>query len=508
MLRRRTVLQDLPLYSNGKSLSSDNDWKKKQKGGSKLMTKNACAVSLLLFFGVGLVYLKSGSRRLYDYGEDKDRECKQWARQGECVNNRVWMLSMCPMSCHAVGVSVGTLSERDISQDATRGFAHFLHKGDDAECRDYAETCQVMAEEGKCMENSVYMLEHCPKSCLTCFGNKRTTVTIDFGVEQDITHHADPAVAEQIVNVIQRTHDYMVTEVFQDQQYVAVRRDCRNLDPHCSVYAAMGECHGTNDALAMFQNCAPACHACNAVEHFRRCARRPEHVDIFQPGDLNSMFQRIVQSYPKTTVLSQPTGEALSDDEVPLPWILLLDDFLTNEECDWLIAKGYEQGFHQTSEISDEIQQDGTFSDKIGQGRTSMDSWCQVGCEDHPVGKSIMDRMTNMTGIPIEYTEYMEILKYEEGGRYERHHDVIATQGQERCGNRMLTFYIFLSDVEEGGELRFNEIEKYVTPRKGRAVLWHNILDDDFDEMQTLTFHEAMPVKRGQKFGLNLCKCR
>jgi prolyl 4-hydroxylase len=112
--------------------------------------------------------------------------------------------------------------------------------------------------------------------------------------------------------------------------------------------------------------------------------------------------------------------------------------------------------------------------------------------------------MLNLTGIPHENTEYLEILKYETGGHYERHHDMIATQGPERCGNRILTFYLFLSDVEEGGQLRFTEIEKDVQPKKGRAVLWQNVLNDNFEVMHTLTFHEAMPVERGQKYGANL----
>jgi Rps23 Pro-64 3,4-dihydroxylase Tpa1-like proline 4-hydroxylase len=103
----------------------------------------------------------------------------------------------------------------------------------------------------------------------------------------------------------------------------------------------------------------------------------------------------------------------------------------------------------------------------------------------------------------LENTEFLEILKYNEGGHYERHHDLIPTQGQERCGNRILTLYVFLSHVEEGGELRFTQMNKQITPKKGRAVLWQNVLDNDFNVMQTLTFHEALPVKRGNKYGLN-----
>lgn len=502
MLRRRTVPQGLPLHSNGQASSPEYDWKKKQRSSSKLSLP--LGMMLLVAGAISLMYFhkRNDNRRLL-YGSDSNVHCTDWAGRGECLSNRVFMLSNCPEACFDVGVSIDSLSDQNVLDDATRGFAHFVHDGDEEqECRDHRDDCEELAQEGKCMEsNDVF--DQCMETCLACFGSQRTTVTIDFGVEQE-TYHENPNVRNEVQNVISKTRDYMINQVFKLEEFESVRRDCRNLDPHCSIYAAMGECHGTNDALQMFQNCAPACHACNAVEYYRRCARRPEQEDVFSPGDMNAIFTRISNDTPRTSILSQPTTEELSDDELPLPWVLVLDDFASDEECDWFIAKGHEIGFKVTSEISDEIEEDGTFGNKIGQGRTSTDAWCTEACEDQPVAKRVLDRMLNLTGIPKNNTEYMEILKYETGGHYERHHDVIGTQGTERCGNRMLTFYLFLSDVEEGGELRFTEIEKDVQPKKGRAVLWQNVLDDDFDVMQTWTFHEAMPVRAGKKYGMNL----
>lgn len=514
MLRRRSNAQqqDLPLYAGAGDITFLHNYDSKKRRPSAFFKGAPCCclivvVSMML---VGaLVYYRKGSstkNRLY-YGIDLEEHCKDWTRRGECQNNRMFMLSNCPESCHVqADISIDSLLPEEIYQDAVKGFAYFLHsdKENEGDCRDddaEEQRCEDMAQEGKCLENSEYMLQHCPKSCLTCFGSQPTTVTIDFGVSQT-TNHEDPSVREEIQNVITKTRDYMVNQVFVDDQFTLVRRDCRNLDENCSLYSALGECHGTNDALQMFQNCAPACQACNAVEHYRRCARRPEDVDVFLPGDMNAMFARILSENPnKNTILSQPVEES---EEVELPWIIVLDDYLSNDECDWLIAKGNEIGFRQTSEITDEIKEDGTFGDKVGQGRTSLDAWCERGCEDQPVGKAILQKMLNTTGMKLEHTEFIEILKYNEGGHYERHHDMITTQGSERCGNRILSLYVFLSDVEDGGELRFTEIEKQVTPQKGRAVLWQNVMDDALDVMQTLTFHEALPVKRGKKYGMNL----
>lgn len=498
-MRRRSVQQGLPLYS-GPTIGPDYDLQKKQRSSG-----NACRLwLLLLFLGTTMLlwYWKRSTKPTSKYGRDVHENCENWARRGDCRNNRPFMLANCPDSCHRIsGTSVDSLTENDVYQDAIQGFAYFLHVGQEEDCMDHVENCESMAQEGKCMENADFMLKQCPKTCLACFGSQ--TVVIDFGVEQ-MTFHEDPETRQGIQQVIQKTRDYMVDQVFADSQFESTRRDCRNLDEHCSTYAAMGECHGTNDALQMFQNCAPACQACNAVEYYRRCARRPEDADVYkQAGEMNAMFQRVVTSNPNATVLSQPSEEDLPDNTLPLPWIVMLDDYLSNEECDWLIAKGTELGFRQTSEITDEIKEDGTFGEKVGQGRTSLDAWCERGCEDQPEAKEIIGRMLSTTGMQLENTEFLEILKYNEGGHYERHHDLIPTQGQERCGNRILTLYVFLSDVEEGGELRFTQINKQITPKKGRAVLWQNVLDNDFNIMQTLTFHEALPVKRGNKYGLN-----
>ena len=447
------------------------------------------------------------------------------ARLGECANNRPETLSRCPESCHSIaGISVDALSKSEALEDAARGFVHFLHRGDEvvdddgeggtAICEDDSPECAEMALEGACVDNPTEMLTRCRRSCLACFGGEPATVTIDFGVEQLIDPpDGDLEIRDKILDVINRTGHYMADEIFYRDDYLAVRRDCRNLDPRCSEYAAMDECHGDVDALIMFQNCAPACRACEAVEHYRRCARRPEQVDVFMPGDMNGMFERIVRDHERyrPTILSRPESaeeekddDADDYDENPLPWIITLENFVTAEECDWLIAKGHEIGFEQTAEISEELEEEGTYGDKVGGGRTSTDAWCQEGCEDQPMGSLILNRMTEMVGIPMENTENLEILKYEEGGHYEEHHDLIPTHVGERCGGRMLTFYVFLNDVEEGGELRFTDLDIEIKAKRGRAVIWPSVLDKDLNIRQDLTFHEAMPVKRGKKYGANL----
>ena len=84
------------------------------------------------------------------------------------------------------------------------------------------------------------------------------------------------------------------------------------------------------------------------------------------------------------------------------------------------------------------------------------------------------------------------------------HNSDYIPRGFERpSGVRILTFYIYLNDVEEGGGTKFPELNLTVTPRRGRAALWPSVLDEDPNKKDPRTIHEAMPVIRGEKYGAN-----
>ena len=71
------------------------------------------------------------------------------------------------------------------------------------------------------------------------------------------------------------------------------------------------------------------------------------------------------------------------------------------------------------------------------------------------------------------------------------------------CGPRILTFFLYLSDVEEGGETHFPSLRLSVQPKRGRALLWPSTLDQDPEQQDIRTMHEAKPVIKGRKFAAN-----
>lgn len=70
-------------------------------------------------------------------------------------------------------------------------------------------------------------------------------------------------------------------------------------------------------------------------------------------------------------------------------------------------------------------------------------------------------------------------------------------------GVRIVTFYLYLNDVEAGGGTNFNQLNITVMPKVGRAVLWPSVLDEDPNKRDDRTHHQALPVEAGIKYGAN-----
>lgn len=81
-------------------------------------------------------------------------------------------------------------------------------------------------------------------------------------------------------------------------------------------------------------------------------------------------------------------------------------------------------------------------------------------------------------------------------------------QRDRPSGSRILTFYIYLNDVEQGGGTNFPHVDPLnpdftILPKKGRAVLWPSVLNMAPETMDDRTLHQALPVEKGVKYGAN-----
>lgn len=65
---------------------------------------------------------------------------------------------------------------------------------------------------------------------------------------------------------------------------------------------------------------------------------------------------------------------------------------------------------------------------------TMISAWCsdKNKCRNDTVAKLIHDRIAKVTGIPPQNSEDFQILKYEPGQFYRKHHDYIEFQRDRR----------------------------------------------------------------------------
>lgn len=263
---------------------------------------------------------------------------------------------------------------------------------------------------------------------------------------------------------------------------------CSDLDESCEHWASKGECEGNPGYMR--NKCPKSCNTCDFVEKGNLlCHRTLETKPLLRPGGVNAMFENLV------SVLS-PTHDVTVHRRPPDgPWVVTIEDFLNTEEVDAVIEKG---GHHFERSLA---------GDGVSSVRTSATSWCNVPfCEADPVIKRVRSRIANVTGVPISHGEHVQVLRYDAGQFYKEHHDQNA-HPRSPWGPRLFTFFLYLSNVEEGGGTRFTSLNMTVHPKPGRALVWPSVLDADPSAIHGAdmrTMHESVSVVKGEKIAANV----
>lgn len=103
---------------------------------------------------------------------------------------------------------------------------------------------------------------------------------------------------------------------------------------------------------------------------------------------------------------------------------------------------------------------------------------------------AIRTKIHQLTHIPEQNSEYLQLLNT-------KHVD-------QRHGPRLLTFFIYFNEVEEGGGTRFPRLDNLtIEPARGRVLIWPSILDEDVNREDPRTNHEALAVIKGEKYAAN-----
>jgi len=356
---------------------------------------------------------------------------------------------------------------------------------------DEEDRCGTWASMGECEHNSGYMMQFCCQSCKkVLLRSSETRVLTELerngGLEQEVSGSAEEQ--EKMAAVLAEMWEHMESLDFE------LVDNCKNTNKLCVFWAAIGECEANRSW--MITGCAPACRSCDKLLYENRCPFDESIEPIYKPGEMNDMFSSLVRDYDD----AYGPISVLSDD----PWVVTFDNFLTDEECDRLIEHGERLNFERSTDVGKK-NFDGTMEKVVSQGRTSSNAWCKGNCNNDTVVEEIMRRINTVTRTELNNTEQLQILKYEPGEFYKVHHDYIPNHKDRNCGPRVLTFFLYLNDVEEGGATGFPTLKPplRVFPKKGKALLWPSTLNGDPFLKDSRTMHEAEPVVRGKKFAAN-----
>lgn len=196
----------------------------------------------------------------------------------------------------------------------------------------------------------------------------------------------------------------------------------------------------------MIISCAKSCNACHLRDPTLRCDRARLNITtspVYAPGDMNSMFNSIVERFQdryNITVISTS------------PWVVTFDGFVSEKEAASILSSVSK--FERSTDTGS-MNEFGESGRILSQSRTSTNAWCQRECEENEDVKAVMAKIEEVTYVPRENYESFQVLSYEKGQYYRTHHDYGHEDVKLACGPRILTFFLYLSDVEEGGETNF-----------------------------------------------------
>ncbi|XWS33522.1 hypothetical protein CRYUN_Cryun22dG0090400 [Craigia yunnanensis] len=146
--------------------------------------------------------------------------------------------------------------------------------------------------------------------------------------------------------------------------------------------------------------------------------------------------------------------------------------------------------------------------------RTSMGTFLSADEDETGILDAIEEKIAKATKLPRNHYEAFNVLRYEVGQKYESHYDVFDPEryGPQKS-QRVATFLVYLSDVEEGGETAFpfeNDLNMdgnydfkkciglKVKPRLGDGILFYSLFPNN--SIDPTSAHGGCPVIKGAKW--------
>lgn len=246
-----------------------------------------------------------------------------------------------------------------------------------------------------------------------------------------------------------------------------------------------------------------------ALDHLQRAAERgsvpargqlralaePDMTMDADPAD-DRAWLRLRRSIKLEPWLAPPEKTVLSK----APRAVSIRRFLSSAVCDWIIARA--RGRVQRALVYDAAIAAG----RAGSGRTN--TTFEFGFLDLDlVVLLVRARIAASIGVPVVVLEPPQVLHYDVGEQFARHHDYLDPRQPGHAaqiaahGQRIVTFLIYLNAAYEGGETDFPLIGLRHRGGPGDALYFGNIDPDRVPDPRTL--HTGLAPTQGEKWLLS-----
>jgi len=178
------------------------------------------------------------------------------------------------------------------------------------------------------------------------------------------------------------------------------------------------------------------------------------------------------------------------------PVVVFLDDVLSHQECDELVARSRDNLTRSTTVNPSDGK------DAVIEARSSEGTFFPLNAD--PFIARLDARIAALMNMPVENGEGLQILHYHTGGQYTPHYDFFKPEeaGSKphlaNGGQRVSSLIMYLNDVADGGATVFPELRLQCGPKKGGAVYFEYC--NSQSQIDTKTLHGGMPVLQGEKW--------
>ena len=463
----------------------------------------------------------------YSGPPDRSEHCGVWAAAGECEANPAYMQAECAQSCSGGGGASKSKS-KDLHQD-----------------------CEPWVKDGECYRNPAFMLQQCKASCEQ-FAEKNDGILQDTsdtcvnfalrgGCDRDLEMASKTCRASCHIQRICANHTEGVLcskalrcEAIMDKHANcaarAARGDCES-EPTSMLKDCLKSCSeldlpglmrfhmphtrttlspridlpGTPPRLAGFYSTPPNARATElearalcgaqrpagfgarvAAARERRRRRAPWSRAHWHEWDLRPGRERTPRVPHR---FDRVPAEEGSDRMVVVqhisysPRVRYLHRLLTPEECEHIIR------------IAEPRFTRSPVRGSVTRVRTS--STAMLGGTGDAVVSAVRRRISRFSGYAEGLLEPLQVVKYQQGQKYEGHHDffdVCDLEDKRYNGRRQVTFLIYLKGMppgESGGGTAFPELKLEVAPEQGSAIVFNDCLDNGDEDQRSL--HAGLP---------------